>query len=152
MREDLLRSVLAQESRAYGFTLAFWGSGALLIGSYGLPSLAEILLYTVGALIGFGFMTVLAFKDAFTTVETKEPEYLVFSMVHYMAALLPILVAHLLTQLKYASFLPFMGLDSAFFAFLLSGIGISTVYNLSIPVEDRLSRKALKLEKRLMGL
>jgi hypothetical protein len=93
-----------------------------------------------------------AFRAAFTTVDSQEPEYLVLSMVHYMAALLPILITYALTTLKTSSFFPVFGQSSATFAFLISGFVITTVYNLSITVEDQLSRKALELEKRLIGL
>lgn len=149
MRDDLLRSVLASESRAYGFTLAFWGSGALLVGNFGLPALPQIILYTGGALLGFSVMIIWAFREAFTTVDTEEPDFLVFSMIHYMSALLPILVTWMLLNLEGMRIL---GVEGMNIAFLISGFGISTLYNIFIPVEDYLSEKALEWEKRLVGL
>jgi hypothetical protein len=140
MRKDFLRSMLAQESRAYGFTLAFWGSGALLIDNFGMPLLNEILLYTGGAIAGFGFLTLLAFRQAFSTVENEETQYLVFSMVHFLSALAPILITSYLVQLRAA------------YAFFLAGLSVSVVYNLMMLVEDRLSRHAMRLERKLVKL
>jgi hypothetical protein len=138
--KDFLRSVLIQESRAYGFTLAFWGSGALLIQHFGAPSLEQVLAYVGGALIGFGAITLAAFRQAFTTAEAEEPEYLVFSMIHFLSALGPIAVTFFSIPLGSPG------------AFLVAGFSVSTVYNLLMMVEERLSRRALELERRLLDL
>lgn len=140
MRREFLRSVLAQESRAYGFTLAFWGSGALLIKAFGLPSLTEIMLYATGAIVGFGLLTVIAFKQAFSTVEYEEPNYLVFSMIHFISALAPIIATYYLVNLD------------NFYAFFLAGVSVSMVYNLLMLVEDRVSRQAPEWERKLVNL
>jgi len=140
MRKEFLRSILAQESRAYGFTLSFWGSGALLIGKFGVPNLLEILLYVFGAVIGFGILAIIAFRQAFSTVEYEEPQYLVLSMIHYIAALAPIIITNYLLTLDH------------YIAFVLSGVTVSTVYNLLMLAEERVSRKALKIEKRLLKI
>ena len=141
MNRDFLRSILAQESRAYGFTIAFWGSGALLIKQFGLPSMLEIVLYASGAIAGFGLLTILAFRQAFSTVEYEDPKYLVFSMIHYISALAPIMVTGYVL-------VPLNNLQ----AFFLAGLSVSTVYNLMMLLEDRLSRQAYDLERKLVEM
>jgi hypothetical protein len=139
MRADFLRSTLIEESRAYGFTLAFWGSGALLIQHYGPPNLEQVIMYVGGALLGFGLLTMWAFREAFTTATAEDPEYLVLSMVHFVSAIVPILVT-------------FMVLGIGDFAFLISGFSVATIYNILMVAEERMSRKALQLEKKFIGL
>ncbi|PSH01465.1 MAG: hypothetical protein BRC26_03455 [Nanohaloarchaea archaeon QH_8_44_6] len=139
MNAKFLQSVLARESRAYGFTLAFWGSGALLIGEFGIPDLTGVLLYTSGAIIGFGLLSFWAFKSALYPVEFDEPRYLVFSMIHFLAALAPILVTYFV--------LP-AGETAAFF---VSGFCVSTFYNLFMIVEEKLSEHARVWEDKLLN-
>jgi hypothetical protein len=140
MDSSFLRSILAGESRAYGFTIAFWGSGILLIQAYGMPQLPEILGYGFGAVAGFGLISVLAFRQAFNTVEYERPQYLVLSMVHYLAALAPIVVTNYLTWLE------------PMHAFFFSGMAVSVVYNLVMLVEEYLAEEARILEERLIGI
>ena len=147
MRKAFLRSVLVQESRAYGFTLAFWGSGILLIDAFGIPTLYRVLFYTGGAILGFGILTLVAFRKALSTVEYEQPQYLVFSMVHFISALAPIVLTHF----------AIIGVQSQSFfdpwiAYLIAGLTVSMGYNLLMLIEERLSRKALKWEKKLVNI
>lgn len=142
MRRDMMRRALAQESRAYGFTLAFWGAGALLIGEFGVPNFTEVMLYVTGALIGFGAVSILAYRDAFGTVSTggENEEYLVLSMVHFFASIAPVAIT--------GFFL--LNLEPVY-AFAISGFIVTSVYNLSMPLEDKIYRKAKKLEERFIN-
>lgn len=133
-----LRSALVRESRAYGFTIAFWGSGAMLIKTHGLPILTEALLYGLGAVIGFGLMTLLAYRSPLKKIgEEKGEEVVLLGMVHFLAALIPIVATHYLAQLPVE------------YAFFLSGIGVTSLYNIGMIVEEQLSEEALKLERKL---
>lgn len=134
---SFLRSALVNESRAYGFTIAFWGSGAMLIKAHGLPVLSEALLYGLGAVVGFGLMALLAYRSPLTRAEEKGEEVVSLGMVHFFAALLPMIAAYHLSQL------------SAIYAFFLSGISVTSLYNIGMIVEEQLSEKALRLERNI---
>lgn len=131
----LLRSVLVSESRAYGFTIAFWGSGALLVNAFGIPGIAGVLAYGTGAVTGFGILTLWAYRGTLTTVETDEPDYLVLGMIHYLAAIVPVLCTYFLSLLEPLA------------AFFLSGAAVSVTYNLGMLVEEWLSEEARTVEK-----
>jgi hypothetical protein len=123
---NYLQSLLAGESRAYGFTIAFWGSGAMLINTHGVPGIERALLYGLGAVTGFGVLAIAAFGNSGKKVEYENPGYLVLGMIHYLAALIPIYLSHLinLTSLTPA------------WKFFLSGMAISTVYNILAVLEE----------------
>ncbi|MFB6100178.1 MAG: hypothetical protein ABEK16_02790 [Candidatus Nanohalobium sp.] len=126
LNKNYLQALLAGESRAYGFTIAFWGSGALLIKANGLPVIGEALLYGLGAVVGFGVLAAAAFGEASREVEYDNPSYLVLGMVHYLAALVPMLVAHAITTASVP----------ATADFFLSGFAVSTTYNLLAVLEE----------------
>ena len=133
-----LRSILAGESKAYGFTIAFWGSGTMLISVRDLPTIFEALSLGFGAVVGFGILALITFRGAFNPAETQESKYLVLSMVHYLAALTPILASYI-----FALYLP------GTWAFFVSGVFISLLYNILMLVEVYLSEEIFQIEKRL---
>lgn len=138
--KNFLKDTLAKESRAYGFTIAFWGSGALLINQSGLPSLTQALLYGFGALAGFGLLTLYVYRKAFERPDTgEESQVLVLSMIHYVGALVPMMAAYYTAKLPSPS------------NFFLTGLSVSLIYNLGMLVEERLSEKARKLEKKYLN-
>lgn len=139
MKEGFLRSTLAKESRAYGFTIAFWGSGALLIKAHDLPTLLEALSYGAGAIFGFGLLALWAYKRTLGAAEYEENNLLVFSMMHYIGALLPVCATYYIAQLPSPQ------------AFLLAGAVVSVGYNFGMLAEEVLSEEAVKLEKKLIG-
>ncbi|MFB6158142.1 MAG: hypothetical protein ABEJ95_00600 [Candidatus Nanohalobium sp.] len=134
MNQNFLRSALAKESRAYGFTIAFWGSGAMLISESGLPGLFEALSYGGGAVVGFGALTILAYRRTLSPVDFEESQVMILGMVHYFAALFPVILSYYLA-----------GLPSPW-SFLSAGFAASTVYNLGMLAEEALSEKARELE------
>jgi hypothetical protein len=126
MRRNYLQALLAGESRAYGFTIAFWGSGAMLIKAHGVPGVENALAYGLGAVLGFGILSIAAFGQAYREVEYEKPTYAVLGMIHYIAALVPI----------YLSYLIVSGPLGASMEFLLSGFAVSTVYNVLAVLEE----------------
>ncbi len=128
MGQKFLKSMLAGESRAYGFTIGFWGSGAVLINSFGMPNVFEALLYGLGAVIGFGFLAYLSFGGATKQVERTESEYLTLATVHYLASLAPILFAGLIANVM-----------EPFGAFFVGGLAVSLLYNLLALLEEDIS-------------
>lgn len=120
--------MLAGESRAYGFTIAFWGSGAVLINSFGMPGVFQALVYGLGAVTGFGILAVMSFGGATKEVEKDESEYLALATVHYLASLAPIAFAGLLART-----------GRPFPAFFVGGLGVSLLYNLLSMLEEDIS-------------
>ena len=122
-----LRSFLAGESRAYGFTIAFWGSGAILVNSFGTPNFIEAVSYGAGAITGFGILALVAFRGISKDLDDGQGTALVLSSIHYLAALLPLIASQLI--IEYVS--------SVSAAFFLSGLSVSVIYNsLSVLEED----------------
>ena len=126
---NFLRSALANESRAYGFTIAFWGSGAILVAEHGLPSLTEALSYGGGAVIGFGLLTLLAYHRALGEPDYQENKIAILGMVHYLSALLPILLAAYFAKI------------GSPWSFGLTGLSTSVAYNFGMLVEEALSER-----------
>jgi hypothetical protein len=56
-----LRVIVGSSAGPYGFTLATWSAGAVLMSAHGIPSLLAILTFIAGAVLGFGFVGLLAF-------------------------------------------------------------------------------------------
>ncbi|PSH01394.1 MAG: hypothetical protein BRC26_03590 [Nanohaloarchaea archaeon QH_8_44_6] len=137
MRKNFLRETLANESKAYGFTIAFWGSGALLVNYSGLPVLSEALMYGIGAITGFGILTLYSYRSTFSEIEYEESEVMVLSMVHYVAALLPVAVTY------------YTGRIEPPYNFFVTGFCVSLLYNLGMIAEEILSEKGRKLEQKL---
>lgn len=134
MNRDFLRSALEKESRAYGFTIAFWGSGAMLISEHGLPNMLEALSYGGGAVLGFGLLTALAYHRALGEPEHENDKIMILGMVHYFAALVPIVVAAY-----------FAKIDISWISFGATGLFASVGYNLGMLVEEALSEKIKKI-------
>jgi len=124
--KNYMRSMISGESRAYGFTIAFWGSGALLINEFGAPDIFLALSFGFGAILGFGLLALSLFGTKSQT-QTEEKAVLVLATIHYLSALAPMIFTHLVIQ---------TGLPIEF-KFLFGGMGVSVLYNvLSIVEED----------------
>lgn len=133
MNRDFLRSTLEKESRAYGFTIAFWGSGAILIAEHGLPSLTEALSYGSGAVLGFGLLTLIAYHRALGEPSQNEDKIMILGMIHYLSALLPMILAAYFAKI------------ASPWSFALTGLSTSVSYNLGMLVEEFLSEKIREL-------
>lgn len=56
-----LRAVIGTSAAPYGFTLATWTTGAVVIGARGIPSAFAALAFMFGAVLGFVAVGALAF-------------------------------------------------------------------------------------------
>lgn len=139
MNRDFLRSTLEKESRAYGFTIAFWGSGMMLIAEQGLPSLFETLSYGGGAVLGFASLTLIAYQRALGKPDYENNKIMILGMIHYVAALLPVVLAAYFAKL------------TSPWSFLLAGASASIAYNLGMLVEEALSERAERLERKILS-
>jgi hypothetical protein len=55
-----LGTIVAASAAPYGYTLAIWSSGAVLIDAHGKPSVAEVFLFLAGAVCAFAALGLLA--------------------------------------------------------------------------------------------
>ncbi|AOV94421.1 hypothetical protein AQV86_00675 [Nanohaloarchaea archaeon SG9] len=128
MTQKFLKSMLAEESRAYGFTISFWGSGAVLINTFGIPNTPLALMYGLGAVTGFGILAVNSFGGVTTEVQEEKSNYMALGTIHYLASLLPIIIAGFIARHLNAS--------SAFF---IGGLSVSLLYNILALLEEDIS-------------
>ncbi len=56
-----LRKVVGSSAAPYGYTLATWTTGAMLMSVHGNPNVLAVLTFMVGAVLGFAFVGALAF-------------------------------------------------------------------------------------------
>lgn len=134
-----MRNLLVEESFAYGFTIAFWGSGLLLINEFGLLHTVGLLEYAMGAITGFGLLAIATFGGAVNTVDVDgTPSYFVLAGIHYLSGIVPIVVTH---------FLLFLALGKGLTLFL-AGALVSILYNLFAALEEVISEVAWAAEQR----
>jgi len=73
MLRAALRTSVTASAAAYGYTVSIWCSGALLLRSHGLPTVAEVFAFAAGALAGFGLMRVISHWGSAPTDRTDAP-------------------------------------------------------------------------------
>lgn len=138
MNREFMRRLLVEESFAYGFTIAFWGSSMLLINRYGLLHAVGVLEYMGGAVFGFGVLALLTFGSVINPIEDDpQPRYFVLTGVHYLAGAVPVIATSLLIDIG-------MGQGVTL---VLAGAGVSMLYNLSAALEEVVSEFMWQLEK-----
>ncbi len=136
---ERLREKITKESHAYGYTLTVWASGALLLtGDFNI-SHTSILMYIFGAVIGFLVLAVIAFKELLAEIEPDDNKLIVVSMVHLLAALGTVYIAHLFTKVL-----------SGYTAFFVIGVNATFTFNIFLLLEDYFSEMLLYLESRIM--
>lgn len=134
-----LRRLLEEEAFAYGFTIAFWGSGLLLIEEFGLLHTVSILEFATGAITGFGVLAVATFSGAADTVAVDSPPSIhVLAVLHYLATLVPIGITHFMIAAP-------LGKGLTLF---LTGILVSVGYNVFALLQELISEAVLTVEQR----
>ncbi len=134
MGNEYLRSMLTGESRSYGFTIAFWGSGAVLINAFGVPEILPALLYGIGSITGFALLAFAALKMEEPKEESSNKNLLILSGLHYVSALIPIIIAYLIVLIE-------LGIMTSFF---LSGMSVSMLYTILSVQEQNMARTIQK--------
>lgn len=139
---EQLRENLTEESKAYGYTLSVWGAGALLLNAYPFGHL-KILVYILGAVVGFGLLSFLAFKGFFKSVDAKHVDkFIVASMIHILASLGNVFLSWVLIILL-------QGAMAEIWIFFVVGIHVTFSYNVLLLVEEWFSEYIVALEARM---
>lgn len=134
-----LATNLTDTSKAYGYTLCVWGSGAVLISEYTFPTTMEVLLYVTGAVLGFGVLATIVYGTLFRNVEDiKDQDVLAATMIHLIAAPVTVIGAFYIAQ-----HLP------QTWGFLVAGINATASYNILLLIESVIYEDLRELEERL---
>ncbi|WP_153550790.1 hypothetical protein [Candidatus Nanohalobium constans] len=99
----------------------------MLIGQYGMPDFIQAAAYGAGAVTGFGLLALIAFKNTFSAIEDTKSTMVVLSMMHYLAALIPLMISKVIVE----------NVSVPAYGFFMAGMSVSVVYNaLSVLEED----------------
>lgn len=95
-----LGTMVAASAAPYGYTISIWSSGAVLLRSHGVPSVAEVFAFLAGALTGFGVMA-LAAQGALTRMESLDhpADRVLAGALHWLAAGAAVGAAALLAEI-----------------------------------------------------
>lgn len=80
---DNLRIAVGTSAAPYGYTLATWTTGAVLVHARGLPDTLDALLFMVGAVLGFAFVGALAFGGLRAHYVTRKREAVLWGSLHF---------------------------------------------------------------------
>ncbi|WP_435063155.1 hypothetical protein [Halobaculum sp. EA56] len=133
-RSRLARN-LAAESEAYGFSLATWGSGAVVVHDVGVPGVVGASAFVGGAVAGFALLAAVAFGGLLSETETEDRSLAVVSTVHVLATTGTVLSVH-------AAVVVARGRFPGALALFAAGVALTVSYNLLLTTEDLLGRVA----------
>jgi hypothetical protein len=94
-----LRAAVGSSAAPYGFTLAVWTTGAVIIDSQGLPSAINALSFAAGSVLAFAFIGFMAFGDFTGDNGEKRPKTSLWGNFHFLSVGLAIGAAVLVTSL-----------------------------------------------------
>lgn len=138
-----LRSNLAAESKAYGYTLSIWGSGAILIHSYGAVAPANVLSFVGGAVLAFGVLAWIAFTAVFSRFAfDHEEDFVVASLIHILAAFGNVAISLAIVGWLHGPLSPWI-------VFGLIGFHASFSYNVLLLIEHNLYEHIMRWEQQL---
>jgi len=141
------RKNLTAESKAYGYTLSVWGTGALLITFYPVELIRPIVIlsFVLGGVTGFGVMALMAFRGIFLNYDyAGQDRMVVASMVHVLASFGTVSASYIFAIVMHPWLSPFT-------VFFLLGFHASISYNILLLAEHLLSKYAMTLEKQVLG-
>lgn len=94
-----LRSAVGSSAAPYGFTLAVWTTGAVIINARGMPSAVNALEFAAGAVLAFACVGFLAFGDLTGSSGEEQPKTALWGNFHFLSVGLAIGAAVLVTGL-----------------------------------------------------
>jgi hypothetical protein len=106
-----LRSAIGTSAAPYGYTLATWTTGAVLIHARGVPDTFETLMFMAGAVAGFAFVGILAFGSMTGHFAQESRQLPLWESFHFVSVGFSIgsaaLVAHYVESFVVWSLAPF---------------------------------------------
>jgi hypothetical protein len=115
-----LRAAVGSSAAPYGFTLAVWTTGAVIIDARGLPSAFNALAFASGSVLAFAFVVFLAFGDLTGDSGEKRPKTSLWGNFHFLSVGLAIGAAVLVTSLLQTDLVWILGSFSATSCYLLA--------------------------------
>lgn len=94
-----LRSAVGSSAAPYGFTLAVWTTGAVIIDARGLPSSLNALAFAAGAVLAFALVGFLAFGDLTGENGEQQPKTSLWGNFHFLSVGLAIGAAVIITNI-----------------------------------------------------
>lgn len=119
-----LRSAVGSSAAPYGFTLAVWTTGAVIINARGMPSAVNALEFAAGAVLAFACVGLLAFGDLTGSSGEEQPKTALWGNFHFLSVGLAIGAAVLVT-----------GLFDTEFVWLLASFVSTACYLLALGAE-----------------
>lgn len=140
----VLKRNVTDESIAYGYTLAIWGSGALLIQFLQLNP-ARILAYVGGGVAGFALMASIVFSDMLGDVynQAQREKMIVASMIHVLASFGSVVLSYVFIMLLVEKIDPL-------YLFFLIGLHATVTYNIMLVIEEFISVELYNLEQNFL--
>lgn len=80
-----LRAAVGSSAGPYGYTLATWTTGAVLMNARGVPDTVAALTFMAGAVLGFAFVSVLAFGGLTKHVDREQGQALLWGSFHFFS-------------------------------------------------------------------
>jgi hypothetical protein len=120
-----LRTALSSESKAYGFTLAVWGSGSLLMSERGLPGRSGTVAFVAGVLAGVAGSITIALGGPASDWASNARRRIGGGAVHLLSVGTALAAAWIIGA----------GITVHWLAYLLAGIAAGLLYQLVLGLE-----------------
>jgi hypothetical protein len=120
-----LRAAVGSSAGPYGYTLATWITGAVLMNARGVPDTVAALAFMAGAVLGFAFVGVLAFGGLTKHFDRERGQALLWGSFHFFSVGLAIGTAALVAYYV-----------QSFIAWPLAAFLSTTVYFLILGAES----------------
>jgi hypothetical protein len=120
-----LRAAVGSSAGPYGYTLATWTTGAVLMNARGVPDTVAALAFMAGAVLGFAFVGVLAFGGLTKHFDRERGQALLWGSFHFFSVGLAIGTAALVAYYV-----------QSFIAWPLAAFLSTTVYFLILGAES----------------
>ena len=122
---ESLRAALSGESKAYGFALVVWGSGALAVDERGWPHPLDVIGFVGGALLATIVVLLASFGGPTGDFHARRLHRFAFGGLHIVSIAGALSLAFLVSSV----------VGPRVIAFLLTGFGASIVYHLLLGLE-----------------
>ncbi len=117
--------MVGQSAIPYGYTLTIWCSGAAIEHSHGTPTVADTLLFLVGAIAGFASLGVLARSAPAAPLEPPHGGMIRTGQIHLLAVGLALGTAALVALIHSFAVWPLGGFTATVVYLALTGIELA---------------------------